>query len=317
MILKSLKISVPTFTFLVVILSTSFVEAQRVLQSTFGNKQTYEFGYTVDKPKFKNDFGHYESKREDGIVRGQYHVLLPDGRVQLVVYYADETGYHPTITYLSLNDWNLIKGGRLSLPLLRTRLRQNIPLNSLNSRNPPIRTLDPSSNNIGIPNRRPNNPRIRNSLSSGPTSSPFGTTSSSRFNQNIRGRVTTNNPSTRFPTRTPFSNRISTTSSTIRPNLVNSRGRFSTSPSRFNDRPNRFIPSTVLPNRNSQSGSSSFSSNRGAFNQNGDNDDLLFNGRGNSRFRASTTRPFRRNIATQIRNIPSSNKSPFYFDNTI
>ncbi|CAB4065388.1 unnamed protein product [Lepeophtheirus salmonis] len=218
MILKSLKISVPTFTFLVVILSTSFVEAQRVLQSTFGNKQTYEFGYTVDKPKFKNDFGHYESKREDGIVRGQYHVLLPDGRVQLVVYYADETGYHPTITYLSLNDWNLIKGGRLSLPLLRTRLRQNIPLNSLNSRNPPIRTLDPSR----------------------PTSSPFGTTSSSRFNQNIRGRVPTNNPSTRFPTRTPFSNRISTTSSTIRPNLVNSRGRFSTSPSRFNDRPNRF-----------------------------------------------------------------------------
>lgn len=45
-----------------------------------------------------NDFGHMESRRGDKAT-GRYYVQLPDGRRQVVTYEADQTGYHPTITY--------------------------------------------------------------------------------------------------------------------------------------------------------------------------------------------------------------------------
>lgn len=44
------------------------------------------------------EFGHQES-REDEAARGVYHVLLPDGRMQIVEYEADEQGYRPNIRY--------------------------------------------------------------------------------------------------------------------------------------------------------------------------------------------------------------------------
>ncbi|XP_071553115.1 uncharacterized protein [Panulirus ornatus] len=45
------------------------------------------------------NFGHSE-KRNGRLTEGRYFVKLPDGRTQIVEYYADETGYHPTITYV-------------------------------------------------------------------------------------------------------------------------------------------------------------------------------------------------------------------------
>ncbi|XP_069183657.1 uncharacterized protein [Procambarus clarkii] len=56
----------------------------------------YQFSYTVNHQQ--NQFGHQES-RDDGRVSGEYHVLLPGGTRQVVMYYADDTGYHPTVTY--------------------------------------------------------------------------------------------------------------------------------------------------------------------------------------------------------------------------
>lgn len=44
------------------------------------------------------EFSHEESRQEETVV-GAYHVRLPDGRVQLVRYQADHTGYKPTVTY--------------------------------------------------------------------------------------------------------------------------------------------------------------------------------------------------------------------------
>ena len=44
--------------------------------------------------------GHSRSESREGKqIRGQYKVALPDGRTQIVDYTADETGFHPTITY--------------------------------------------------------------------------------------------------------------------------------------------------------------------------------------------------------------------------
>ncbi|XP_076058736.1 uncharacterized protein LOC143035724 [Oratosquilla oratoria] len=58
----------------------------------------YGFSYTVQDPSSGNDFGHSES-RDGDLAQGVYFVQLPDGRRQTVEYFADEYGYHPTITY--------------------------------------------------------------------------------------------------------------------------------------------------------------------------------------------------------------------------
>ena len=45
-----------------------------------------------------NDFSHRESN--DGVITsGEYRIALPDGRLQIVSYYADETGYHADVSY--------------------------------------------------------------------------------------------------------------------------------------------------------------------------------------------------------------------------
>ncbi|OXU32063.1 hypothetical protein TSAR_002868 [Trichomalopsis sarcophagae] len=64
----------------------------------------YEFGYRVIDHGAGSDFGHEESHRVPGETNGRYHVLLPDGRVQRVEYYADDTGYHAEISYARSDD---------------------------------------------------------------------------------------------------------------------------------------------------------------------------------------------------------------------
>lgn len=57
------------------------------------------------------DFGHNE-KRKDDIASGSYHVLLPDGRMQLVEYEAGPDGYKPQVTfnYYSINFSSAVVG---------------------------------------------------------------------------------------------------------------------------------------------------------------------------------------------------------------
>ena len=47
------------------------------------------------------NFGH-EEHRENKMTKGRYHVLLPDGRVQSVEYWADKTGFHSKVTYYEM-----------------------------------------------------------------------------------------------------------------------------------------------------------------------------------------------------------------------
>ncbi|CAK1549129.1 unnamed protein product [Leptosia nina] len=58
----------------------------------------YEFGYRVRDPESGNYFGQYETKAGER-TNGHYHVLLPDGRMQKVQYYAGPSGYHADISY--------------------------------------------------------------------------------------------------------------------------------------------------------------------------------------------------------------------------
>lgn len=59
----------------------------------------YEFGYRVRDYNTGNDFGHTQNKNTDGKITGEYHILLPDGRVQNVRYRADDDGFHADVTY--------------------------------------------------------------------------------------------------------------------------------------------------------------------------------------------------------------------------
>lgn len=52
----------------------------------------------MDAPEYGVKFGHQENRKGDLAV-GSYYVLLPDGRIQLVEYEADQGGYRPKITY--------------------------------------------------------------------------------------------------------------------------------------------------------------------------------------------------------------------------
>lgn len=59
----------------------------------------YAFGYRVRDYDTGNDFGHTQNKNTDGKITGEYHILLPDGRVQNVRYHADDDGFHADVSY--------------------------------------------------------------------------------------------------------------------------------------------------------------------------------------------------------------------------
>ncbi|KAH8398231.1 hypothetical protein KR222_009069, partial [Zaprionus bogoriensis] len=61
----------------------------------------YAFGYRIRDSHTGNDFGHKQNRDLHGVTRGQYHILLPDGRVQNVFYHADDTGFHADVSFES------------------------------------------------------------------------------------------------------------------------------------------------------------------------------------------------------------------------
>lgn len=58
----------------------------------------YNYMYEVQDAGYGVDFGHKESRSGD-VAQGNYHVLLPDGRVQTVDYTADQGGYNAVVNY--------------------------------------------------------------------------------------------------------------------------------------------------------------------------------------------------------------------------
>ncbi|XP_017068653.1 uncharacterized protein LOC108106238 [Drosophila eugracilis] len=59
----------------------------------------YAFGYRIRDFHTGNDFGHKQNRDLHGVTRGQYHILLPDGRIQNVIYHADDTGFHADVSF--------------------------------------------------------------------------------------------------------------------------------------------------------------------------------------------------------------------------
>ncbi|OXA59214.1 uncharacterized protein LOC110844777 [Folsomia candida] len=67
------------------------------------SRPKYAFGYEVDGlDEYFKELSHGRWEIRDGdVVQGQYRVLLPDGRIQIVSYIADRFGYRPTIKYIN------------------------------------------------------------------------------------------------------------------------------------------------------------------------------------------------------------------------
>nr|XP_018903247.1 PREDICTED: uncharacterized protein LOC109034502 [Bemisia tabaci] len=60
--------------------------------------EKYEFGYRVHDSHTGSEFGQME-QRHGSNSRGHYHVMLPDGRLQVVRYYTDHEGFHADVSY--------------------------------------------------------------------------------------------------------------------------------------------------------------------------------------------------------------------------
>ena len=78
------------------------------LISLFQTPSRYIFGYRVIDREAGSDFGHEES-RQGRMTSGRYHVLLPDGRIQSVVYFVDQDGYHADVSYSKLRDASMTR----------------------------------------------------------------------------------------------------------------------------------------------------------------------------------------------------------------
>ncbi|XP_014220297.1 pro-resilin-like [Trichogramma pretiosum] len=88
--------------------SSDLEDILRRQQSTYPTAD-YSFSYAVrdeKAPSGRNAFHStspsfygQQERRHGSMTRGSYHVLLPDGRLQLVEYEADERGFRPRITY--------------------------------------------------------------------------------------------------------------------------------------------------------------------------------------------------------------------------
>lgn len=72
------------------------------MQQLFQEPVKYEFSYEVNDPESGVQFGHSE-QRDGDKATGEYNVLLPDGRKQIVQYEADSEGYRPQIRYEGRN----------------------------------------------------------------------------------------------------------------------------------------------------------------------------------------------------------------------
>lgn len=60
------------------------------------------YRYHVSDYKTGNNFGHTQ-KRNKEETKGEYSILLPDGRIQTVKYVANDSGFHADVSYQNVH----------------------------------------------------------------------------------------------------------------------------------------------------------------------------------------------------------------------
>ncbi|XP_011567470.3 pro-resilin isoform X1 [Plutella xylostella] len=84
--------------------------ARNALEQQNQEPANYNFEYMVSDYDQGTEFGHHE-ERENESARGEYSVVLPDGRRQTVTYEADERGFKPRISYEETDNFARSAGG--------------------------------------------------------------------------------------------------------------------------------------------------------------------------------------------------------------
>ena len=65
-----------------------------------GPTKPYSYAYEVVDPAGGNAYGHREASNGAGLIEGEYRVVLPDTRTQIVKYrVSPDTGYVAEVTY--------------------------------------------------------------------------------------------------------------------------------------------------------------------------------------------------------------------------
>ena len=76
-------------------------EDEIIPSGTNNDPKHYRFSYAVKDHKSGDDFSHTQ-RQQNGAVHGNYQVQLPDGRMQIVKYTADDVnGYRADVSYES------------------------------------------------------------------------------------------------------------------------------------------------------------------------------------------------------------------------
>lgn len=76
-------------------------EDEIIPSATNNDPKQYRFSYAVKDHTSGDDFSHTQ-RQQNGAVQGNYKVQLPDGRMQIVKYTADDVnGYRADVSYES------------------------------------------------------------------------------------------------------------------------------------------------------------------------------------------------------------------------
>ncbi|XP_069186979.1 mucin-5AC-like [Procambarus clarkii] len=167
----------------------------------------YTFSHEVKQPAFGNFYGH-RSRRVGDRVDGRYYVLLPDRRLMTVSYYADSTGYHPTISYSSpgtFQDFQLT--GMLRDVGPETREGRGAKVSEGPTSSPPFPLLESATFTTSSP--------LLETFIHGPQGPPRAETSRPGWNNAIYTYTTssTESPITTYPRQTTAYSRPTTTHS--------------------------------------------------------------------------------------------------------
>merc|ERR1712038_1485183 len=80
-----------------------------------GPAKPYSYAYEVVDPAGGNAYGHRESSNGAGLIEGEYRVVLPDTRTQIVKYsVSPDTGYVAEVTYEGTPQFPAAKAKRAS-----------------------------------------------------------------------------------------------------------------------------------------------------------------------------------------------------------
>lgn len=82
-------------TFLQELVAFSLVVAAVMCQDSEGPPEPYNFSYSTDDKEGSSS--HEEMGDGSGKITGKYTLMLADGRMRVVTYWADESGFHADV----------------------------------------------------------------------------------------------------------------------------------------------------------------------------------------------------------------------------